>query len=139
MKFVYSDGGRAEAGFKGTTGDCAARALAIVEGMPYKEAYDLINAYAKKERRKKKSSARTGVWINTYKKVLKDLDYEWVPLASIGKPAPKLTNESVPFGRVIARLTRHYCAVVDHEIQDNHDPRDNLYGEKAVYGYWVKE
>ena len=45
MKYIYDDGGRAEAGFKGKTGDCCCRAIAIATGMPYKDAYDLINEY----------------------------------------------------------------------------------------------
>lgn len=45
MEFVYNDGGRSEAGFKGTTGDCVCRAIAIATQRPYKEIYDLINEY----------------------------------------------------------------------------------------------
>lgn len=33
MKFNYNDGGRADTGYKGKTGDCE---------RPYKEIYDLI-------------------------------------------------------------------------------------------------
>ena len=48
MKFVYNDGGRAEAGYIGDTRDCVCRAIAIAAQRPYKEVYDLINKYAKK-------------------------------------------------------------------------------------------
>lgn len=47
MEFVYNDGGRSEAGFKGTTGDCVCRAIAIATQRPYKEIYDLINEFGK--------------------------------------------------------------------------------------------
>ena len=80
MKFVYDDGGREAAGYKGKTGDCACRALAIATGMPYKEAYDLINSYGKAERTNLKrrgnaynghrSSARTGVYTDTMRNSL---------------------------------------------------------------------
>ena len=33
--YTYDDGGRADAGFKGDTGDCAVRAIAILTGIPY--------------------------------------------------------------------------------------------------------
>src|SRR6516225_2064075 len=42
-RFVYDDGGRAAAGFKGTTADCACRAIAIATGKPYREVYDGLN------------------------------------------------------------------------------------------------
>lgn len=32
MTFVYDDGGRSAAGFKGKTGDCVTRAIAIATG-----------------------------------------------------------------------------------------------------------
>ena len=76
MNFIYDDGGREAAGFKGKTGDCACRAIAIATQMPYKEVYDLINEYGKAERANRKSrrgnthnghrsDARTGVYADT--------------------------------------------------------------------------
>jgi hypothetical protein len=62
MEFKFNDGGRAKAGFKGFTGDCVTRSIAIVTGKPYLEVYDEINQYCKVYKKKKgKSSARTGV------------------------------------------------------------------------------
>ena len=43
IKFKYNDGGRANAGYKGTCGDCAVRAIAIASGKPYKEVYTELN------------------------------------------------------------------------------------------------
>ena len=74
MKFKYNDGGRKLAGFKGGASDCGCRALAIATGLTYKDAYELINKYGKAERitkrKKTKSSARTGIWVETYKKIM---------------------------------------------------------------------
>jgi len=42
MVYIYNDGGRSASGYKGTAGDCGARALAIVSGLDYKTAYNLI-------------------------------------------------------------------------------------------------
>lgn len=44
MGFVYDDGGRGAAGFKGAAGDCVTRALAIATGKPYLEVYDDLHA-----------------------------------------------------------------------------------------------
>jgi hypothetical protein len=39
-KYEYDDGGRKDAGWKGTGGDCVVRAVAIATGRPYQEVYD---------------------------------------------------------------------------------------------------
>ena len=49
LGFNYNDGGRAKYfNVKGVS-DCVCRAIAIGNDMDYKEVYDLINEYAKKE------------------------------------------------------------------------------------------
>ena len=72
MEFNYNDGGRIKY-FKGKTGDCVTRAIAIANDMDYKEVYDLINVYAKKERTGKRkkgiSNSRTGVYKGTRHKI----------------------------------------------------------------------
>lgn len=42
LQFQFDDGGRAQAGYKGSTGDCVTRAIAIATGKPYSEVYDAI-------------------------------------------------------------------------------------------------
>jgi hypothetical protein len=70
MDFVYNDGGRAAAGYKGRAGDCVVRAIAIATQKPYQEIYDAINALALAERahRDRRSSARSGVGRTTYER-----------------------------------------------------------------------
>ena len=50
MKFVFHDGGRTAAGYKGSTGDCVTRSIAIVTGRPYQEVYDALNELGRSER-----------------------------------------------------------------------------------------
>ena len=45
-----------------------------------------------------------------------------------------LRADELPAGRLVVRLSRHVCAVVDGTVHDNHDPRRN--GTRCVYGYW---
>ena len=47
MDFIKDDGGRKEAGFKGSTGDCVVRAIAIATGGDYKAIYDELHQAAK--------------------------------------------------------------------------------------------
>jgi hypothetical protein len=43
-KWIWHDGGRAGAGFVGSTGDCVVHAIAIATGKEYREVYDAIYA-----------------------------------------------------------------------------------------------
>jgi len=49
MDFVFHDGGRAAAGYKGMTGDCVTRSIAIATGKTYQEVYDALNHRAQAE------------------------------------------------------------------------------------------
>ena len=141
MKYEYNDGGRAEAGFKGVTGDCVCRAIAIAAERPYREVYDLINEYAKAERTGKrkrgKSNARTGVYKNTKKKVLEHYGFEWVPTMKIGSGCKvHLRDGELPDGRLVVSVSKHSVAVIDGVINDIYDcSRD---GTRCVYGYFIK-
>jgi len=143
VPFVYDDGGREAAGFKGKTDDCFCRAVSIAFEMPYQEVYDLINEVAKRERKSKrkssKSSARTGVYTATAKRVMEQLSCRWVSVMGIGTGCKMhLCNGEVPSkGRMVLRLSKHFCALVDGEIHDTHDPSRD--GTRCVYGYWVRE
>lgn len=142
MKFIYNDGGRAAAGFKGTADDCVCRAIAIATERPYKEVYDLINEYGKKERMGKhqshRSSARTGVYIKTERKILEDLGWEWVPTMLVGQGCKvHLTEKELPKGRLIVSVSRHATCVIDGVLHDTYDcSRD---GNRCVYGYYRKK
>src|SRR6266702_525925 len=50
MDFVYNDGGRAAAGYRGRAGDCVVRAIAIAAQKPYQDVYDAINAVVRQNR-----------------------------------------------------------------------------------------
>ena len=118
MDYIYDDGGRELAGFKGTTGDCVCRAITIATELPYKEVYDLINEFCKKERitkrHTKRGSARTGVCIKTIRKVMDYLGWVWVPTMFIGSGCQvHLKAEELPSGRIVVNLSGHNAAVVN--------------------------
>ena len=141
MKFIYNDGGRKLAGFKGNTDDCVTRAIAIVTELPYAEVYAAINQAAQRERPRKgqsRSSARTGVKKTTIKRYLTSLGYQWVPTMGIGTGCQiHLTDGELPDGRLIVSVSKHLTAVIDQVIHDTHDPQRN--GKRCVYGYWYKQ
>src|SRR5271156_6304978 len=139
MVFVYNDGGRIAAGYKGKTGDCVTRSIAIASGLPYQYVYDLINDSGKTERTGKrkrgKSNARTGVYKTTIRTLLASLGWKWTPTMQIGSGCTvHLRAEELPAGRLIVSVSKHLTAVVDGVIHDTHDCSRR--GTRCVYGYW---
>jgi hypothetical protein len=46
MNWVYDDGGRKAAGFRGKAGDCVTLSIAIATRLPYRHVYALIQVTA---------------------------------------------------------------------------------------------
>lgn len=156
MPFVFDDGGRVDAGFKGHAGDCVCRAVTIASGRPYGEVYARLAAGMGSQRRskhapKKTASARSGVSVQRkwFKEYMAELGFVWVPTMKIGTGCRvHLVAGELPEGRLVVAVSRHYTAVVDGVIRDTHDPQRTTYwydregntssvSERCVYGYWI--
>ena len=140
IPFVQNDGGRADAGFKGQTGDCSTRAIAIATGKPYREVYDALTALAKTKRRSKRhpnghGAARTGVSRNVIRQYMESIGWHWTPTMQIGSGCTvHLRADQLPSGRLVCSVSRHLAAVIDGVLHDTFDcSRD---GARCVYGYW---
>ena len=146
--WVQDDGGRQAAGFKGSTGDCVVRAIAIACELPYAEVYDALHE-ATLGRRAAAPQARTSLRRSrprsrqpthrrhrrVYDRYLADRGWVWTPTMKIGHGCTvHLRAEELPRGRLIVRVSRHMCAVIDGVIHDTHDPSRE--GTRCVYGYW---
>jgi hypothetical protein len=141
MKFQLDDGGRTAAGYRGLTGDCVTRAIAITMGIPYQEVYDAMNTLGRSERTGKRkrgrSSARTGVYKQAQHKFLASHGWVWHPTMQIGSGCTvHLRSEELPEGRLIVSVSRHLCAVLDGCLHDTSDCSRG--GTRCVYGYWSK-
>jgi hypothetical protein len=142
MKFKYNDGGRAAAGYKGKTGDCTCRAIAIAAELPYQAVYDLLNDHASgrriTKRQPRRGSARTGIYKNTIRRVLEELGWTWTPTMAIGSGCKvHLRDGELPRGRLIVSVSKHIVVVIDGVIHDTHDPSRE--GTRCVYGYWTNQ
>jgi hypothetical protein len=130
MTYIKNDGGRSQAGYKGSAGDCGARAMAIALGLDYQTAYNQL-AQANKDRGFAKS-ARNGIYKDVYSDVLAKHGWHWVS-------APKFVGRKakcadMPLGIVIAQQAGHYVAVTNGIPNDIWDC-----SQKMVYGFWVKQ
>ncbi len=141
MQFHYDDGGRAVAGFRGTTRDCATRAIAIATGRPYREIYDALNRLAQSEKlggkKKSLSNSRTGVYRDTCGRYLEPLGWNWVATMAIGQGCKvHMRSSELPAGRLIVHLSHHFAAVIDGELYDTFDSSRG--GKRCVYGYFYR-
>lgn len=138
MRFVMNDGGRAAAGYKGTTGDCTTRAIAIAAELPYQVVYSAVNEIGKAQRGKRKGSARTGISNTSIRRMLTAMGWRWVPTMQIGSGCKvHLRAEELPGGRLIVAVSKHMVAVIDGVVHDTYDcTRD---GTRCVYGYFTPE
>jgi len=123
MMVIYNDGGREDAGFKGRTGDCVTRAVAIASGLPYKEVYTALAQGTGSQRGSKKAkSARNGIkvprnGIKVQRKWFKDymasLGFVWNATMQIGSGCKvHLKADELPSGNIIVSLSKHYAAVM---------------------------
>lgn len=142
MELIYSTGGREKYFKANVVGDCVCRAIANATGMDYKQVYDLINSYAKKEhlskRKKKKSNARNGVTKDTIWRILTDLGWKWIPTMLIGSGCQVHLNEKeLPDGTLIVSVSKHLTCVKNRKLYDTYDCSRG--GTRCVYGYYRKE
>lgn len=157
MEYRYNDGGRADAGFKGTCGDCGTRAIAIATGLPYKDVYyglaELVKASNSKKIVKRRAvrgnTVRNGTPMEIAKQFMANLGWQWIPTMSFGSGCKvHLSADELPNGNLVVRLSKHLCAVIDGVINDIYDPNDrgvatdafgnDITTDRCVYGYWRK-
>lgn len=139
LPITLTDGGRAEAGYKGTAGDCVTRAVAVATGSPYADVYKLMHEAGNKHG--SKSAARTGVPPAASGEVMRE-HFGWHYISYATGGAKYLTAEDMPdLPAFCAVLTRpHWVAVVGgvvHDTWDSRTPKRGRPGRSRVAGLWV--
>jgi hypothetical protein len=116
MMYVYDDGGRAAAGFKGKAGDCVCRAIVIASGRPYAEVYQRLAEGNASQRVTKhstkgtagKRTARNGIYMQRkwFKDYMAELGFEWTPTMQIGTGCNvHLRADELPSGRLVCLVS----------------------------------
>ena len=127
--WVYHDGGRKDAGYKGHAGDCVCRAIAIVMDRDYQDVYDDINQFIRSLRQTKRvrtSSARNGMHHPVCEAYMKRCGWRLM----------RYTKHGLPKCPIIVDFTYHVCAVINRVAYDTH----NVFNVKRqhVLGYYIK-
>jgi len=149
LGFIYNDGGRKIAGYKGQTGDCVVRAIAIANNLLYQTVYDDLTLATKEFRLKsnsklawgmkpKNDSAKLGTYRVANKPYLLSLGWKWKPTIFIGQCGrTHLRYDELPMGTIICSVSMHLVAVIDKVIHDTFDCSRE--GTRCVYGYWYRD
>ena len=153
--YIYDDGGRADAGFKGMAGDCVTRALAILVEHPYGKTYDALaeaNANStvgsrRKVARRGERTARRGIYRNDYTPVFERYGLTKVKLPSGIRPTWSEAYEE--YGDCIVTTAKHMAAIVNGSLHDVWDgrtywfansepepPKDGVFNEKTGKWEW---
>lgn len=161
-QFNYNDGGRKDAGYKGSTGDCVCRAICIATGKPYKEVYEALANGNATQRKGKREGGKAGVktaarGINTKRKWFADymasLGFVWTPTMFVGQGCKvHLCADELPKGNLVVNVSKHFTAVIDGVINDIYNPQRGggswmktengittrgTTAERCVYGYYT--
>ena len=153
-EFIYNDGGRADAGYKGKTGDCVVRAIAIAARLPYQQVYDDLKNLNKKHAqtrrsrvakklKEKGSTPRNGNYKEVYHDYILSLGFKWVSTMGIGTGCKVHVHpHELPNGVLILKLSNHLTTFIDGVVHDTYNcsyPFGNKEGNRCVYGYYHKE
>ena len=148
LKLQINDGGRAVAGYKGKTGDCVVRSIAIVTNLPYQKIYEdlyiankefRISSRTKLAKRlnQKDDSPRLGTHRVVVKKYLEKIGWNWTPTMFIGQGCKvHLKKKELPSGTLIISCSKHITVVKNGVLHDMYDCSRG--GTRCVYGYWRK-
>ena len=130
--WVYSDGGRAAAGFSGNADDCSVRSIAIAMALPYERVHrELSQQFG--------FSADYGMSQQAIHRYVFSYGWRWTPTVGMGHNSfyVYLREGNLPPGRIIARVENHVTAAIDGVIYDTHDPSEG--GYRGVFCYWSKK
>ena len=125
IEFKYNDGGRKEAGYPNTLGECVCRSIVIATGLPYAQVMERINEM--------RGSTSGGCSRKIYDQILYNLDWVWK--STIVSGAVALNASELPDGAVVCVLDGHVTCVVDGVLQDISDCSQG--GTAALTGYWT--
>ena len=140
--YAYDDGGRAAAGFRGNTGDCVVRAIAIITRTAYIDAYRRMAASMKRAGYTATGNAYRQKRMPGFRPSLSPLKVQELVIASYGlhrlkRPRatrPTYTEAHALHGNCLVRTVKHISPIIDGNLRDIVDSRTydgRIYGGTA--------
>jgi hypothetical protein len=142
LAYAYDDGGRAADGRRRGAHDSLVRAVAISEKKPYRTVHDDLMTFCDcYDRDHPRMTFRSLVGPGATSKIVRAFMAErrwvWIPMMRVGSRARvHLRRHEIPHGRVVARISKQYTAVVDGVLRDLSDT--SRAGNRCVYGVYVR-
>ena len=141
IDYRFDDGGRAAAGYRGKTGDCVVRAIAICAREDYRAVYATMA-----EHMKLNGYAASGKAYATREsnRILKAYGFRKVRLPAGERPT--YTEAHHRYGDCIAGTTKHVAAIVGGALRDTFDGRTYEWAtesgvetrERKAQSVWVR-
>ena len=148
IDYQYDDGGREAAGYRGRTGDCVVRAIAVCARQDYRAVYLTMaehmkrngyaasgNAYAIRERTRRAPRRKGQITVRR----VQDHVLELYGFRKVRLPAgarPTFTEAHRRFGDCIVGTTKHVAAVVDGALRDTFDGRVYEWAKPRTESAW---
>jgi hypothetical protein len=83
-------------------------------------------------------SPRKGLPMKKVKEWILSKGWKWKAIMGFGTGTTiHLHDAELPKGRLICRVSKHLCAIIDGVLHDTHDC--TRHGKRCVYGYFYKE
>lgn len=136
MKYRYNDGGRAGAGFKGTTGDCVIRAIAIATGQWYRKTYNEVLELQSDMTGGFERGIKNGVYAPVYHRYLTERGFT----AHVVQGS-KYISDVPTTGVIVINTAQHMMTAIDgtiHDAWDSRTSRRTHNGERKVQGWYSK-
>lgn len=136
LRFKKHDGGRADAGFKGSAGDCVTRSIAIALQLPYRKTYTELGELMGEMSMGLETTPRNGVYAPVYCAYLTQRGWK----LQITKDA--YLDDIPRKGTYIANCKNHLVCVTDGVVLDAWDSRKcnrTKSGSPTMKGYFFKE
>jgi len=156
--YTYDDDGRAAAGYRGKTGDCVVRAIAICAREDYRAVYGTMaehmkrngyaaggNAYATRERNRKAPRRRGRLNARRVQdRVLEAYGFHKVRLPEGERPT--FTEAHRRYGDCVVGTTKHVSAIAGGALRDTFDGRTYEWAtesgvetrERKAQSVWVR-
>lgn len=138
MRFKFNDGGRSEAGYKGSAGDCVPRSIIIANNLPYRKVRSDLDEKVKVMTGGLCQSTQNGTSDAVAHAYLTDLGWEAVPM--VGTSITEVPDRGTYI--VSIKTNNHFTCMIDGVVHDTwkcHLTKRTKDKMVRIYGYYRRD